>query len=67
MNNKYIVVSGGAILGDSSQLGPARSKADSAAREALGGEVVLYERVNVFKAKIVVEDDSPKDARAEES
>jgi hypothetical protein len=67
MNNEYIVVAGGAIVADSSQQGPARRAAESAARSEVGAEVVLYKRVNVYKARVVVEDDSPTSKPAEEA
>lgn len=67
MNNEYIVVMGGAVVADSSQQGPARRAAESAARAEVGSEVVLYKRVNIYKARVVVEDDAPTCAPAEEA
>lgn len=60
MNNEYIVVMGGAVVGDSSQEGPAESKAKALAAENLGTEVMVFRRKTVFKSRVVVEDDRPQ-------
>jgi hypothetical protein len=60
MNNEYIVVMGGAVVGDSSQEGPAESKAKSLAAENIGTEVMVFRRQTVFKSRVVVEDDRPQ-------
>jgi len=60
MNNEYIVVMGGAIVGNSSQEGPAESKAKALAVENVGTEVMLFRRQTVFKSRVVVEDDRPQ-------
>jgi hypothetical protein len=60
MNNEYIVVMGGAVVGDGSQEGPAESKAKSLAAENIGTEVMVFRRQTVFKSRVVVEDDRPQ-------
>lgn len=60
MNNEYIVVIGGRVVGDSSQHGPAIRTAEKVAAEELGAEVIVYQRVNVYKARTIVESDAPK-------
>jgi hypothetical protein len=66
MNNEYIVVMGGAVVADSSQRGPAVRAAESAARAEVGSEAIVYQRVNVYKARVIVEDDAPKAVAMEE-
>lgn len=67
MNNEYIVVVGGTVVADSSQRGPVIRAAESAARAAVGTEAVLYKRVNVYKARVIVEYDTQNCMAAKEA
>lgn len=59
MSNEYVVVMGDTIVGDSSKVGPAENVAREVASKNLGGEVAVYRRETIFKARVEVYDDRP--------
>lgn len=60
MNNEYIVVAKGQIIGDSSQQGPAQAIAEGFASANVGEEAILYRNEAVFAARVVVDNSYPK-------